>query len=174
MPHITDEALMQCVKNDDLDKAAILYERYKKKLYQYFLFKNYHHKEKSEDGVQQSFYRLLKYRKSYKDGSNFKAWLYSIAANINHHHMQEEMRANYLKENLKIATTDYGSNDDYKAIYQIADSLPKKYREALIMSKFWDMKYQEIADYTNCSVNVVKVRVFRAMQILREAYLKTM
>ena len=50
---MTDEYLMQCVKDEDLDKAAILYERYKKRLYNFFQYRNYNNPELSEDCVQQ-------------------------------------------------------------------------------------------------------------------------
>ena len=62
---MTDEYLMQCVKNGDLDKAAVLYERYKKKLYNFFQYRNFNDAEQSEDCVQQVFYRIIKYRESY-------------------------------------------------------------------------------------------------------------
>ena len=73
---MSDEFLMTSVKNGDLDKAAIIYERYKNKLYQFFIHRNYGDKEASADNVQQVFYRLIKYRGTYKDDSGFNSHLY--------------------------------------------------------------------------------------------------
>ncbi len=169
---MTDESLMLCVKNEDLDKAAILYERYEKKLYQFFIHRNFGDKEASADNVQQVFYRLIKYRNTYKDGANFNVWLYSIASNVQHHDTKQKLR-------LDTALTDHTMNDSYtqindehQALHQALKILPEAHREILMMTKFLDMKYEEIAIINDCSVGVIKTRVFRAMQALRETYFK--
>jgi len=42
-------------------------------------------------------------------------------------------------------------------------------REVLVLSRFQDMKYEEIAQLLGCEVNTVKTRVHRALQELRQA-----
>ena len=169
---MTDESLMLCVKNDDLDKAAILYERYKKKLYRYFLYKNQSNQELSEDNVQQVFYRMIKYRKSYKEESSFSVWIYGIARNIQYQDYKDQAKMNEAHANYQTTETYTFVNDEYQAMRQAIALLPESYREILIMSKFMDLKYEDIATLNNCSVGVVKARVFRATQSLREVYLK--
>ncbi len=169
---MTDEYLMQCVKDEDLEKAAILYERYKKKLYTFFLYRNFNDAELSEDCVQQVFYRIIKYRQSYKTGSSFKSWLYVIAGNVQNHEFKqqvhlENVRALYPEDEVYV-----GTNDDHRAIHQALNLLPNDHRELLMMSKFLGMKYDEIAERNGCSVGVIKTRVFRAIKNLREAYFK--
>ena len=63
-------------------------------------------------------------------------------------------------------------NDDHQAMQQALKLLPEQYREVLMMSKFLGLKYEEIAEINHCSVGVIKTRVFRAMQYLRDAYFK--
>ena len=48
--------------------------------------------------------------------------------------------------------------------------LPEDKREVLILSRFQELKYEEIARLMNCEVGAVKVRVHRALQQLREIY----
>ncbi len=169
---MTDEALMLAVKNEDLDKAAILYERYKKKLYNFFLYKNNGDKEKSEDSVQQVFYRMIKYRQSYKEENNFKVWIYTIAWNIQHQDYKQQVKMDDLRANYQI-TEEYTPVDDrHQAVQHALKLLPDPYREVLLMSKFLGLKYEEIAEINNCSVGVVKTRVFRAIKSLREVYFK--
>jgi RNA polymerase sigma-70 factor (ECF subfamily) len=169
---MTDESLMLCVKNDDLDKAAILYERYKKKLYQFFLYKNKNDQELSEDAVQQVFYRMIKYRKSYKDDNSFSIWIYGIARNVQYQDYNKQVKMNDAHANYQTTETYTFANDEHQAMRQAISLLPENYREVLMMSKFMDLKYEDIAVLSNCSVGVVKTRVFRAMQSLKEVYLK--
>ena len=96
---MTDESLMLCVKNEDLDKAAILYERYKRRLFNFFLYKNNSNKEKSEDCVHQVFYRIIKYRQSYKEDNNFKVWVYTIAWNIQHNDFKQQAKMDDVRAN---------------------------------------------------------------------------
>ena len=169
---MSDEFLMTSVKNGDLDKAAIIYERYKNKLYQFFIHRNYGDKEASADSVQQVFYRLIKYRNSYKDESSFNTWLYSIASNVRNRDLKEKLRSEAGLIDYKQPESYMPVNDEHQALQQALKTLPETHREILMMSKFLDMKYEEIAAINGCSVGVIKTRVFRAMQALREVYLK--
>jgi RNA polymerase sigma-70 factor (ECF subfamily) len=49
--------------------------------------------------------------------------------------------------------------------------LPEDKREILVLSRFQELKYEEIARLLGCETNTVKVRVHRALQQLREVYL---
>jgi RNA polymerase sigma factor (sigma-70 family) len=169
---MTDESLMLCVKNGDLDKAAILYERYKKKLYHFFLLKNHNDRELSEDGVQQVFYRMIKYRKSYREDNNFSMWIYGIARNIQYQDFNKQVKMNDVHAGYQINEAYTSVNDDHQALQQALQLLPEPYREVLVMSKFLDLKYEEIAEINNCSAGVIKTRVFRAIKSLREVYFK--
>lgn len=169
---MTDEALMFSVKNDDLDKAAIIYERYKQKLFNFFLFKNRLDRELSNDCVQQVFYRMIKYRKSYNEAFEFSKWIYGIAKNVQYQQVNIQQKTAALHSNYPIEETYETRNDDHEALRQAIEKLPEPYRETLLMSKFLHMKYEEIAELNNCTVGVIKTRVFRAVKMLREVYLK--
>ncbi|MGC2697198.1 MAG: RNA polymerase sigma factor, partial [Candidatus Angelobacter sp.] len=43
-------------------------------------------------------------------------------------------------------------------------------REALVLSRFQDLKYEEIAQLLGCEVGTVKTRVHRGLQELREIF----
>lgn len=169
---MTDESLMTSVKNDNLQDASILYERYKVRLYKYFLFKNGNDEEVSEDCVQQVFYRIIKYRKSYRDDSNFIFWMFSIARNILLQEVKDKIRRQSLPAHI---LTDVGyspTNDDHDALKKAIGLLPAAYKDVIVLSKFMGLKYEEIARLNNCSEGVIKTRVFRAVKMLKEKYLK--
>jgi RNA polymerase sigma factor (sigma-70 family) len=169
---MTDEYLMLCVKTDDLDKAAILYERYKKRLFNYFLCKNNFIKLGCEDAVHQVFFRVIKYRKSFKEDGSFSNWIYGIAKNV----LNDVLKDKIGDKNIEISfsgNTHYDSiNDDYEALRKSIELLPDSYKEIFLMAKFMDMKYEEIAKIKNCSEGVIKTKVFRAMTALRKIYFK--
>jgi len=169
---MTDEILMICVKNGDLDKAGILYERYKIVLYRYFIYKTFNDQEASKDNVQQVFMRMIKYKESFKDDANFKTWLYAIAANVKKSEFVSQLKHNHRPLDHALNITCETENDNYKLLYEILKMMPEQYREVLIMSRFWGLKYDEIAKLQQCSVGVIKTRVYRAIQMLRDAYLK--
>jgi RNA polymerase sigma-70 factor (ECF subfamily) len=55
-----------------------------------------------------------------------------------------------------------------KALYK----LPVEKRELLVMARYEEMKYEQIAKVLGCEVGAVKVRVHRALKDLRDIYLR--
>ena len=58
----------------------------------------------------------------------------------------------------------------FKQMLVSFEQLPEDKREVLILSRFQELKYEEIARMMGCEVGTVKVRVHRALQQLREVY----
>jgi RNA polymerase sigma-70 factor (ECF subfamily) len=176
---ISDNALMLKVKEGDLGKLGLLFERYKRPLYGFFygLTKN---GEVSEDLVQNVFFRILKYRYLFRGEGDFKTWMFHIARNVNNDHFRKnKLNA---KDSLEQWQERLGSdenrsteiqNDEELQILSMAmDRLPVDKREILLLSKFQDKKYKEIGEIIGCSEGAVKVKVFRALQELKEVYRK--
>ena len=68
------------VKDGDLARLGILFERHHKILYNFFL-RLTGNREASEDLLQEVFLRMLKYRNTYKGSSEFTTWMFQIARN---------------------------------------------------------------------------------------------
>lgn len=167
---MTDEYAMIAVKAGDLDKAAVLYERYKKPLFNFFLYHRYD-RDQASDAVQQVFYRLLRYRESFKADAVFRTWLYCIARNS----MRDQFRNFVPVDALEAAHLVADEQNDeahhqQQTVRRALDSLTEDHREVLILSRYEEMKYDQIAEILGCSVAAVKVRVHRAIHKLREAY----
>jgi RNA polymerase sigma-70 factor (ECF subfamily) len=106
---ISDNALMLKVKEGDLDKLGLLFERYKRPLYGFFygLTKN---GEVSEDLVQNVFLRILKYRYLFRGEGDFKTWMFHIARNVNNDHFRKnKLNA---KDSLENWQERLGSNEN--------------------------------------------------------------
>jgi RNA polymerase sigma factor (sigma-70 family) len=176
---LTDNALMLKVRDGDLDKMSLLFERYKKPLFGFFYHMN-KDSELSEDLVQNVFFRILKYRYLFRGEGDFKTWMFHIARNVSHdHHRKNKLAA---KDSLEAWEDKLGSDENRSSVMQreeemqllsmAMDRLPEEKREILLLSKFQDKKYKEIGEILGCSEGAVKVKVFRALQDLKEMYQK--
>ena len=168
---MTDETAMMYVHNGELDKAAILYERYKRPLLNFYLRFGVEN-ETCHDLTQQTFYRLIHYRHTFKEGYLFKTWIYRIARNLFHDYLKDNhLKMSELDANHEIFEEENQEEEKHKLIHLALQSLPDEYREILQLSRFEELKYEQIAEVLNISVALVKVRVHRAIKKLREIYL---
>jgi RNA polymerase sigma factor (sigma-70 family) len=172
----TDESLMVAVREGDLDRLEILFERYRDPLYDFFsrLTGN---RVASEDLVQDVFVRILKYRGSYRESNRFVTWMYQIGRNA---------RADYFRKHaapppdVALLPATRGTpipgrqleENEQRALLQCAlTQLSEANRELLILARYQEMKYEDIADLFNIEVGAVKTRVHRAVNELREVFL---
>ena len=170
---------MTKVKEGDLDKLGLLFERYKKPLFGFFYGLN-RDGELSEDLVQNVFFRILKYRYLFRGEGDFRTWMFHIARNVNNDHF----RKNKLNAKESIETwqdrlgsdenrsTEMQQDEEMQILSMAMDRLPEDKREILLLSKFQDKKYKEIGEIMGCTEGAVKVKVFRALQELKEVYKK--
>ena len=79
------------VKEGDLERLGLLYERYKKILFAFFYRMNFD-ESLSRDLVQNVFVRILNYRKTFRGDGEFKVWMFHIARNVNHEHFRKNKR----------------------------------------------------------------------------------
>lgn len=174
---MTDDALMLEVSNNDLDSASVLFDRYSKRLYNYFV-KISLNKELGHDLMQNTFLRMIKYRSTYKEGRAFETWIFQIARNV---------FADYLKKN-KLMFSDHvdvyqmdRTSEEYEQQERLAREhnlqaamakLEDESREILILSRYQGMKYEQIANLLNITVPSVKVKVHRAIKKLRTYYVE--
>lgn len=184
MEALSDNALMMRVKEGDLDNMSPLFERYKKPLYGFFYGLN-REQELSEDLVQNTFLRILKYRHLFRGepagqtgGGDFRAWMFHIARNVNNdHHRKKRVKATEDLENWQERvghhenqSNEMQNNEEHRMLSMAMDRLPEDKREVLLLSKFEEKKYSEIGVVLGCTEGAVKVKVFRALHELKVIY----
>jgi RNA polymerase sigma factor (sigma-70 family) len=176
----TDNSLMAQVGSGDVAKMAVLFERHQRALFRYFVSLN-RNRELSEDLVQDVFFRMLRYRASYDPEQSFTGWMYQIARNANvdqaHKRRAEVVGIDEFDDRRpEPASEDPGPEDivaktqDVALLRRALDRLPQDKKELLVLARFQDLKYEEIAGLLGCEVGTVKVRVFRAMRALEQSY----
>jgi RNA polymerase sigma-70 factor (ECF subfamily) len=169
---------MMKVKNVDLDHLGLLYERYKKQLFGFFYNLN-RDKDLSEDLVQNTFIRIIKYKHGFKGDGEFKSWMFHIARNVNIDHFKKNKKNNET-DSLEVwqeeATDDeetqlsIDQEGNLQLLEKAIDQLDYEKRELITMSKIKGIKYKEIGEVLSCSEGAVKVKVFRALRELKEVY----
>jgi len=174
---IRDEVIMQHVKDGNLSEMSVLFERYHIKLFNFFL-RLTRNKDISQDLTQNLFYRMIKYKNSYKSEYSVKSWIFQIARNLHADHCREEKRSGELflktdKFSVEPADDTEGYHeDDYDRLEKAMSNLSVEQNEIIVLSRFQGMKYEEIAEITNQSVGAIKVAMYRAIKQLRGIYFK--
>jgi RNA polymerase sigma factor (sigma-70 family) len=171
--HLTDEELMIEVSKENLDMLTILFDRYHLRIFNFFN-KMIRNRSVSEDLTQDVFYKIMKYRSSYKSG-NFAAWIYTIARNIFASYYQKQKKENtneldekFLKSDEKFSTDT--NEDELNHLQRALLKLNHTDRELIIMNRYQEIKYHEMAEIIGSSEGAVKVRVHRALKKLKEFY----
>jgi RNA polymerase sigma-70 factor (ECF subfamily) len=170
-----DEQLMLDARNGDLRKIGTLFERHQTPLFNYYL-RMTGDRAASEDLVQDVFFRILRSRHTYKDGQPFVAWMYHIARNARLDRIRKTSREVALDSRHdspadgRTAAEHAEARQDVDLLRRALAELPEDRREVLILSRYQNLKYDEIARLLDCEVGAVKVRVYRAIRELREIY----
>lgn len=165
------------VRDGDLERLGLLFERYKKPLYGFYYGMN-KDQELSEDLIQNTFYRVMKYRHLFRGDGDFRTWLFHIARNVRHDHFRKEkIKGKDTIENWehKLGHTENRAeemeqHEEHMMLSMAMDRLPPEKREVLLLSKYQERKYKEIGEMLGCSEGAVKVKVFRALQELKVVY----
>lgn len=173
-----DNDIMLAVRNGDIEKLGILFNAHHKQLYNYFIYVT-RDRFVSEDLVQEVFYRILKYRYTYRRENAYKSWMYAIAHNVRNDYFEKRKKDHeYCEEPDDHESGDpdpeeiFEHKNDIMILKKALNKLPGDQREVLILSRFHDMRYEEIGSILGCSAGAVKVRVFRALNALTEMYFK--
>jgi RNA polymerase sigma factor (sigma-70 family) len=172
MKSVADEDVMLQVRNGEVEMLGVLFDRYQTPLYNFYT-KMTQDRAVSEDLVQEVFLRILRYRQSYRPGTSFRTWMYQIARNTRFDQVRKtHPETSFASEPVASASlSDSVQQLQEAAMLQRAlMQLPEDKRELLVLSRFQELKYDEIARLLGCEVGAVKVRVHRALQQLREIF----
>ena len=175
---MTDEALMAAVRSGDLGKLGVLFERYHVPLFD-FLARMTGDRTAAEDLVQDIFVRILKYRATFRDGGSFETWLYRIARNARADYFRQRAPLEPLEgEALERPEPQPGpalqlqAERERSRLKRALMQLPEDKRELIVLARYRDMKYDQIAEILGIEVGAVKVRVHRAIRELRTVFLQ--
>lgn len=129
----------------------------------------------ADDLVQDTVVNALQHHDQFVDGTNLKAWLFTILRNrfrslISRKHVTAEVGDMALEElSVVEPTQEIGLEVDlFKRAFR---RLPVSQREVLVLVAVHGLPYERVAEVCGCEVGTVKSRVSRARQQLRDMLL---
>jgi RNA polymerase sigma factor (sigma-70 family) len=172
MNSVADEELMLQVRNGEGEMLGVLFERYHGPLFSFYA-RLMGDRAVSEDLVQEVFLRILRYRDTYQAGTPFRPWMYQIARNARMDHYRKAQRHDAFEPEMlpPLVAPDSAQREQESALlHRALMQLSEEKREVLILARFQELKYTEIARLLGCELNTVKTRVHRALRDLRAAF----
>src|ERR1700694_1579801 len=182
---VSDVDAMLRVKTGDESAFASLVQKYRRPMVG-FMFRLCHNPSTAEELAQEVFLRVYRSRASYEPTAKFTTWLYRIATNLavnyarDTRHERPENTVRLDEPDLETGTTPDLADDSLSAEEQIlkrerlaairskVNALPERQRVAVIMHKYQQMDYRQIAGVLKLSESATKSLLFRAYETLRE------
>jgi RNA polymerase sigma-70 factor (ECF subfamily) len=179
-----DAQLMLRVREGDDESFRVLLDKHRNPLV-HFLQRMVQDAGASEELAQEVFLRIYRARTSYEPSAKFTTWMFRIASHLALNWMRDE-RHERAAVRLDGATErdddlparqlkDKNPSVEYSLVHEIRlqeirdsiASLPAKQRAAVLMHKYEEMEYSQIAQVLECSESAVKSLLFRAYETLR-------
>jgi RNA polymerase sigma-70 factor, ECF subfamily len=182
---LSDAEFMLRVKEGDDAAFDYLVSKYRRPLIG-FMYRMTHNAATAEELAQEVFLRVYRSRTTYTADAKFSTWLYRIATNLaaNHardtRHERPEVQVSIDEPDEESGTTvdvaDTRSNveqdlvreERLMAIRKHIQALPERQRTAVIMHKYQNLDYKQIAEVLKLSESATKSLLFRAYETLRE------
>lgn len=176
-----DAELMVRVRDGDEESFRVLLDKHRNSLV-HFLYRMVQERAVSEELAQEVFLRIYKSRLSYEPTARFTTWMFRIASHVALNCLRDE-KNDRAQQRLDAGTGDLRPRElpDRKAsveqrmlyedrLQEIRDAiaaLPAKQRAAVLMHKYEEMGYSQIAAALELSESAVKSLLFRAYESLR-------
>jgi len=185
----SDVQLMLDVKAGDEQSFELLLRKYRIPLVN-FLYRMVHDSAGAEDLAQEVFLRVYRARKQYAPSAKFTTWMFRIATNLALNSVRDNR--NRQREVSIDQAVDVGDDErppmdipdlrptveQYlvarirsEMILQAIQALPERQRAAVLLHKYQQLDYDEIARILECSESALKSLLFRAYETLRTALL---
>jgi RNA polymerase sigma-70 factor, ECF subfamily len=171
----SDEELMQEIKADNMFAFDVLYKKYCKRVYKfgYSILKS---PEESENLMQDVFLNLWENRHKVQKDSSIKSYVFTITYNsaisVIRKKAKESQFVEYLKSlqeiNEEPVDVELEYNELRNTLDGIINELPPRQKEVYLLQSVEGMKYSEIAERLNISVNTIENHMSRALKTIRE------
>ena len=178
-----DLILVDAALAGDQNAFKQLLKKHREAIY-HVIFRIVHNPQEAEDLVQETFMKAFNSLSSYSSKYKFSTWLYRIAANSSIDYLRkkkiaafsldEEVPTRHGTVSLELADWTYNPEIDLVAkqrrfsVEEAIDSLPKRYREVIVLRHKEEKSYEEIAVILKIPVGTVKARIFRGRVLLKK------
>lgn len=183
----TDEELVESYYQGNEEALEVLFIRYKMPVFNFSL-RILNGRADAEDVTGEVFLSLFAKKYTQKSGAKFSTWLFTVARNA----CFTQMRKRKKWTSMWFTKNDSGQCEEWQIadaadlpneslvkreealkVKKAIDELPELQKEALVLREYHDMKYGQISEILDCSLEQVKINIFRARERLRVALKET-
>ncbi len=177
-----DSELMKRVAKGDDDAFRLLFERHYRLAYS-VIYRHIGVQSEAEDLVQEAFLRVYRNAGNWEPTAKFSTWLYTVVSNLCLNYKRDKAR-----DKLRLVSGDeeggnplermateeaqdgeaMDADERARLVREAIQELPEQQRMALILSRYEDKSYEEVAEILGTTVAAVKSLTSRARTTLRE------
>lgn len=176
-----DAELMLRVRAGDHASFALLLQKHRNPVV-HFMYRMVQNQAIAEELAQEVFLRVYRSRESYEPTAKFTTWLFRIATHLALNWVRDgkkEKSQHPIDAESADGTSrqiiDRNRTAEQELVYQARlgevreaiEELPGKQRTAVLLHKYREMEYAQIATVLECSESAVKSLLFRAYEKLR-------
>lgn len=178
---ISDEQLIELIRNEDKELYAFIIDRYEHKLKAY-VRRLTNNSSEVDDLVQQAFVNAFLALQSFKTDKKFSSWIYRIVHNLAINWLAKKKahiflsQAEDLSESLKSTIDVHAEIINSELSHHLTEAinkLPEKFKEPFILKHIEGRSYEEISDILRKPKNTVGTLVSRAKIFLKKELEKT-
>lgn len=168
---LSDGAAVERVLAGDVECFGVLVERYRSR-YARYAASLCGDEDAAADALQEAFVRAFDSLATCRDPNKFGSWFARILTN-QCHNMRTRTRTHVALDELDVAGSDSAdaqltSGEIGIAIGKALEALTREQREAFVLKHIEGYSYAEMADVLDAEVDALKMRVYRAREIVKE------
>jgi len=176
-----DAELMLRVREGDVQSFELLLKRHRAPVI-HFLYRMVQNQSVSEELAQEVFLRVYRSRSHYEPTAKFSTWIFRIATHLalnwlrdhRHERGQESLDeeafegvVRQVRDHRPTVEQSMVGRARLEEVRRAIEMLPAKQRAAVLMHKYEELEYSQIAAILECSESAVKSLLFRAYESLR-------
>lgn len=184
--YLSDPDVRLMLKFKEGDKAAFgeLLDKYHKRVIN-FIYRMVQDRDEADDLAQEVFVRVYKSAASYLPRAKFSTWIYRITKNLCLNELRRrkkrfvsldetistdegEVKREVADPNAATPFQDTSKHELQELVKEAIESLPANQRMAVILRRYEQLSYEDIAQALECSVSAVKSLLNRAKDSLKE------
>lgn len=169
---VEDHELVLRALGEQPEAFGTLVERYDRAVY-HLAYRTLRDMEEARDVAQEAFFKAFRSLRTFKPGSKFSTWIFSIT----YHACCDRLarRKRYSNEefperadNAPGPESQAIAGDEARRLRTAIEALPEKYRTVITLYHLQDRQYDEIASILGIPIGTVKTHLFRAKDQLRK------
>lgn len=174
-----EKKIIEHLKNGDEFIYKYVYEKYVRMVFN-VCYRMTNSKSEAEDVSQDVFIKTFNSIHTFREESKLSTWIYRITLNICKNHLRRKKITNFLslnywdeENNQRELTSENASpileiekSELQQIVRRAIDSLPVKQKSAIVLSRYEEKSYKEIAEILETTVPAVESLLFRAKENL--------